>query len=185
VSCAEDKQALRRRVAEQLAALDPQMKHAASADLCVKVAADPAWRSAGSVLLFLPMASEPDVTGLMLSAWRDGKTVAVPRVAGAALELVRLDDLNDVRPAARFKALIEPAGNELVTKVDFALVPGVAFTADGQRLGRGGGFYDRLLPTLRCGSLGACFDLQVRDWLPVEPHDARVDRVVTASTSST
>jgi 5-formyltetrahydrofolate cyclo-ligase len=61
------------------------------------------------------------------------------------------------------------------------LVPGVAFTRAGQRLGRGGGYYDRLLSALpaKAVRLGVCFELQIVDELPSEPHDMRVDGVVT------
>ena len=64
---------------------------------------------------------------------------------------------------------------------DLVLVPGLAFTAEGERLGRGGGFYDRLLssPGFRAFKVGVCFDRQMRETLPMEPHDQRVHRVVT------
>lgn len=66
-------------------------------------------------------------------------------------------------------------------EIDLLLVPGVAFTRSGRRLGRGGGFYDRLLadPELCAVSFGICFALQVVDNLPTEPHDRPVDRIVT------
>jgi 5-formyltetrahydrofolate cyclo-ligase len=65
--------------------------------------------------------------------------------------------------------------------VDFMLVPGVAFTTNGARLGYGGGFYDRLLASLdgRTVRIAAAFQLQIVDQLPEGPHDQRVDQVVT------
>ena len=59
--------------------------------------------------------------------------------------------------------------------------PGLAFTADGRRLGQGGGHYDRFLPRLRAGcvTIGAAFAEQLVDDLPTEPHDVRLDLVVT------
>jgi 5-formyltetrahydrofolate cyclo-ligase len=66
--------------------------------------------------------------------------------------------------------------------VDLLLVPGVAFTRDGRRLGRGGGFYDRLLaePALRAVKIGICFAPQLVTELPVDPHDRAVDFVVAS-----
>ena len=66
---------------------------------------------------------------------------------------------------------------------DLVLVPGAAFTADGQRLGRGGGFYDKLLatPGFRAFKIGICFDYQLVPAVPLESHDQRVDRVATES----
>jgi 5-formyltetrahydrofolate cyclo-ligase len=69
------------------------------------------------------------------------------------------------------------------TAVDVVIVPGVAFTPDGARLGQGGGWYDRFLAEVRpeCTSIGVGFDPQVVDVLPTEPHDIRLDCVVTES----
>ena len=61
------------------------------------------------------------------------------------------------------------------------LVPGLAFARDGARLGRGGGFYDRLLagPQLRARRVGVCFEVQIVEAMPLEEHDQRVDEVLT------
>jgi len=63
---------------------------------------------------------------------------------------------------------------------DVVVVPGVAFTVDGDRLGQGGGWYDRFLPAVRpeCTTVGVAFAEQIVDSLPIEPHDVRIDRVV-------
>ena len=69
---------------------------------------------------------------------------------------------------------------ELTPKnVNLAIIPAVGFDVHGNRLGRGGGFYDRLLSKLKCPKIGVCFDLQIVDSLPVEAHDAKVDLIVT------
>ena len=66
---------------------------------------------------------------------------------------------------------------------DVVIVPGLAFTALGDRLGQGGGWYDRFLPNVRgtCTAIGVCFDPQLVGSLPVEVHDVRLDLVVTES----
>jgi 5-formyltetrahydrofolate cyclo-ligase len=67
------------------------------------------------------------------------------------------------------------------SSIDVVIVPGTAFTADGHRLGQGGGWYDRFLPRLRADAtiVGVGFAPQIVDELPTEPHDVRMDRVVT------
>ena len=67
------------------------------------------------------------------------------------------------------------------THVDVVIVPGTAFTPGGDRLGQGGGWYDRFLPQVRpsCRTIGVCFDVQLVGELPVEPHDVQLDLVVT------
>ncbi len=64
-------------------------------------------------------------------------------------------------------------------ELDLILVPGVAFDRAGNRLGRGGGFYDRLLPQYRALRIGICFAFQCLDAVPTTRHDVRMDRVVT------
>ena len=78
---------------------------------------------------------------------------------------------------------IVPEDNPEPESVDLVLVPGVAFTRSGDRLGQGGGWYDRFLPTARQDTrvVGVCFAEQVLDDLPVEDHDVRVDCVIDDS----
>jgi 5-formyltetrahydrofolate cyclo-ligase len=75
----------------------------------------------------------------------------------------------------------EPCGEVVAPgSIDLVLVPGLAYTLAGARLGQGGGHYDRFLPTLAasCTSVGVCFVEQLLDELPTESHDGNVDRVV-------
>jgi 5-formyltetrahydrofolate cyclo-ligase len=94
--------------------------------------------------------------------------VTVPYVAGEPLVTGRL-------------GVREPAGAaERVIDVDAVVVPGVAFSPTGRRLGRGGGFYDRLLPGLPDAvRIGVCSEAFVVEDLPVEPHDVPMHLVVT------
>ena len=77
----------------------------------------------------------------------------------------------------------EPAAPVWAEKndLDLILVPGVAFDRYGNRLGRGGGFYDRLLPLYSAKRIGICFEFQISDKIPAEPHDCRMDFLVTES----
>ena len=104
-----------------------------------------------TVMVFTPVPGEPDVRSFAARCRAVGCTVVVP------------ED--------------EPEPSTL----DVVLVPGVAYTADGWRLGQGGGWYDRFLPMLRpdAVTVGVAFAVQIVDALPVEPHDVPVDHVVT------
>jgi len=64
-------------------------------------------------------------------------------------------------------------------RLDFVVVPGVAFTLDGRRIGRGKGFYDRLLARVDGVKCGVAFDEQIVEMIPLEPHDIRMDWIVT------
>jgi 5-formyltetrahydrofolate cyclo-ligase len=83
----------------------------------------------------------------------------------------------------RGKRIVVPEDQPDPTSVDVVIVPGVAFTPDGARLGQGGGWYDRFLTAVRpdCTTIGVGFDAQVVHDLPTEPHDIRLDCIVTES----
>ena len=113
------------------------------------------------LLTYEALAGEPDLDDLIAWAAPAGVDVFVPVVDGPDLRVVP----GDVAPAT----------------LGVVVVPGLAFTADGHRLGQGGGHFDRFLPRLSPGCLriGVGFGEQVVDVLPLEPHDVVVDIVVT------
>ena len=155
----------------------------ASARICEEVAALPAWRQARVVGAFVPLATEPQIQPL----WREksDRVFCFPRVSGAEIALLRIDDRAGLDGAGwrldapEFAACAHVAPGDL----DAILVPGLAFTRDGCRLGHGGGYYDRLLAQCapRTAKIGVCFATQMFDALPSEPHDVRVDAVVCAT----
>ncbi len=117
--------------------------------IAARVLALPEVQRAQRVLLFDAVPGEPDMTLV-----RDGLGPDVD---------VRVPE-EDVEPSWP----------------DVIVVPGVAFTAHGDRLGQGGGWYDRFLPGIRhdCVTVGVAFAEQIVAWLPIEPHDVRIDHVV-------
>jgi 5-formyltetrahydrofolate cyclo-ligase len=76
--------------------------------------------------------------------------------------------------------ILEPTGPLFTDydSIDLAVVPGVAFTRDGVRLGRGKGYYDRLLPRIKSPKVGICFPFQILESIPTEPFDVKMDEVV-------
>ena len=147
------------------------------------LAQHPAFLAAKTVALFAPLPSEPDIEPLWEAATR---RFCYPRVAGPLIEFVAVRHPEDLTPAAWNPLLREPAATAPIiapTDLDLILVPGLAFTRDGHRLGHGGGYYDRLLAARapRTVTIGICFDLQIVADLPCEPHDQRVDAIVTES----
>ena len=173
------KDELRLEMKQRLRALNPRARALASEKICRVIAEDDAWKSARLVAAFLPLSAEPRITPLWERA--DAPAICIPRVRGPRCELVPLPEAHaDWRlDGAEFDAL--PAID--VVSVDLILVPGLAFTADGFRLGRGGGYYDRLLARLapHTRTIGVCFATQLVTALPTEAHDQCVQRVVTES----
>jgi 5-formyltetrahydrofolate cyclo-ligase len=182
------KRALRADIRTRRADLSPEASARASAAICAHLRACDAYARAGSILVYDPLRGEVDLGALIADAHRSGRTVVLPRVADASLVL-------HAWPVDRATGqLVALAGNGpfgirepdpawpilAPERVALALVPGVAFDAAGGRLGRGGGYYDRLLTrTPRPVAIGVCFAFQQVPAVPMEAHDVRVDAVIS------
>lgn len=149
ISRAADKDSIRRQMRAMRRELDEQPER--SARIWARVTDLDAVRRSRRLLAFSSIAGEPDTAPLIAWATEAGKHVAVPE-----------DGPDPTWP-------------------DVVIVPGVAFTRAGDRLGQGGGWYDRFLEGIRpeCLTVGVAFAEQIIDAFPVEPHDVRVDVVIT------
>lgn len=179
----EQKAEVRARVKAALREL-PAAARAADAERLVERCRDwPTWESARSVLLFYPLSDEPDVTPLIHAALKAGKIVALPRFRSdfGAYEAARLESWQQLTPPARFGVREPEAGCPALPlkQLDLVLVPGVAFDVFGRRLGRGKGYYDRLLTGFSGIKCGAAFDVQVLPTIPGEPHDVTLNCLLT------
>ena len=136
-------------------------------------------------MLYAPAADELDIWPLAQAAIGQGKNVAIPRYEAAAdsYEACRIKDLTQDLSPGRY-GIREPREKcEVVAlkRLDLILVPGVAFDLQGRRLGRGKGYYDRLLAAARGQTCGVAFDQQIVHQVPVEPHDSDVNWILTPS----
>ena len=133
--------------------------------------------------LTVPLPDELDIRPLLLDALATGKVLALPRFDAEqqvylACRVLHLAD--DLRPGQFGISEPKESCPEVPLKqLDFVLAPGVAFALDGRRLGRGRGFYDRLLSSVRGVKCGIAFDEQIVDDIPAEPQDIRLDYVLT------
>lgn len=138
------------------------------------------------VMLYMAIPDEADPAEAALAAWKSGKTVLVPRVSWArrSMKAVEIHSLHAglVRTS---QGIDEPTGGKVwpVDRIDMVVVPALAFDRFGNRLGRGGGFYDRFLasPQLKAITCGLAFSQQLVGPmpLPVHDHDCPVDLLVT------
>lgn len=180
---AQLKVALRAKLRRELKAHSPAIAASASADLCARVRTSATWQSAGAVLQFFPLPSEPDITPLLTDVLATGKLLALPRFNEAthAYEAVQIRDLERELVVGPFQVHEPVAACPVVplNRLDLALVPGLGFDARGHRLGRGKGHYDRLLAGFPGRTVGVTFDFQVVAHVPAEPHDIVLDAIVT------
>jgi 5-formyltetrahydrofolate cyclo-ligase len=175
---------LRRSMRALLRAMDPAVRLSDSRRLVDRLAGLPAWQCATRVLLYWPMPTEPDVRDLLGAAAEADRWVCLPAWDPATGTYVaRRVAGTDELVAGKF-GISEPASScpvVAVAALDFALVPGLAFDRRGGRLGRGAGFYDRLLASFRGVACGVGFDGQIVPEVPVESHDVKLNLVLTPS----
>ena len=181
----EEKTAWRAVMRRRLSALAPAERAERSRRIVRRVVELPAWRASSRVLLFAPLPGEPDLDLLWRDGALDGKQFAYPRVEGAAMRLYHVNHPGELE-ATRW-GLREPppraAREAALDDFDLVLVPGLAFDATGGRLGRGGGFYDRLLAArtpakTRLVGVGFAFQ-RLEQPLPFAAHDVRLDAICT------
>jgi 5-formyltetrahydrofolate cyclo-ligase len=191
---AQEKAAIRRQMRALRRALSPEERLRASKIVCAKlnldegiaVATDP-FDGGGAVAVYLASPDEIDLSDFIREMLDRGVEVASPRWNGETYELARLKGLSDEDLRCGPMNILEPAEAEIVKPQDVSvwIVPGLAFTKDGKRLGYGGGWYDRLLAAAAKDSLkiGVAHEFQIVDDLPSEQHDILLDHVVTATLS--
>ena len=136
----------------------------------------------GPVAVYLASPDEISLTDFITDALAQGAALVAPRWNGTEYELARLISLDSCIPGPH--GILEPPPSHIPHSPSLIprlwLVPGLAFTADGRRLGYGGGWYDRLLAQAspQAVALGVAYSWQVVDELPAERHDVRVCEVV-------
>ena len=176
-----DKKALRREIREKKRAMTEEEIVDRSEKLGQLFVQSEAYRKAKTVYGYLPYNQEVRTVPMLEQALRDGKRVAVPKIYGDTMKFLYLDDLSRVEK--NDMGIPEPIDDTPVAddKTALVLMPGLAFTKQGDRMGYGGGFYDRFLaeepdhPTL-----ALCYEFQMVDSLPTEEFDIPVDLVLWA-----
>ena len=182
-SIQEAKSALREKVHHRLREMAPEDRGAASDQARALLLEQHIWRRAGSVLFFAPLPLEVDVWPLLTKALAAGKRVALPRFQPEAQTYgaFQLKDPEKDLRLGKF-GIQEPkehCARLPSSAVDLILVPGIAFDLQGRRLGRGKGYYDQLLADLVGPRCGVAFDQQIVPEILVEPHDAKVNYLLT------
>ncbi|MGA9778050.1 MAG: 5-formyltetrahydrofolate cyclo-ligase [Limisphaerales bacterium] len=175
------KSALRRQIYEALQKISPAVRAVESIGLCDRL--EPQLQSARAILLFAPLPDEPDVWPLLEKLLPTKKICALPAFDSTTqiYSARRVQNLTTDIAAGKF-GIREPSAScaEIpLEKFDLILVPAVAFDRHGHRLGRGRGFYDRLLANAHGIKCGAAFDRQLVKEIPAGTRDVRMDFIVT------
>ena len=176
-----DKHELRRLIREKKRAMTEAQICSASEKLCQMFAQTEQYQNAATVYGYLPYNQEVRTVPMLEQAMKDGKRVAVPKCYGDEMRFIYMDDLSKVEKG--YANIPEPIADEPVAddKTALVLMPGMAFTKDGKRMGYGGGFYDKFLAAEpEHPTVALCYDFQMVESLPTEEYDIPVDCVLWA-----
>lgn len=174
-----DKKELRRMIREQKRAMTPEQIEASSAKLGELFLNSAAYQNARTIYGYLPYNQEVRTVPMLERALADGKRVAVPKVYGDEMRFIYMTDLSLVEKSDM--GIPEPVADAPVADDPTALVlmPGLAFTEKGDRMGYGGGFYDKFLEAEpNHPTVALCYGFQMVESLPVQDHDIPVDLVL-------
>lgn len=175
-----DKITLRREIRAAKKAVPFHEKLLRSDAILHRVEQLPRFVEAQTVLLYWSMDDEVQ-THDFVARWYQQKRILLPCVDGDDLRLRTYSGADSMVAGEQF-GIGEPTGEEFVDydHIDLIIVPGVAFDRNGNRMGRGRGFYDRLLrQTPRAYKIGVAFNFQMRVQIPIEAHDIPMDMVVS------
>ena len=172
---AEQKQSLRAEARRFLAGLNEERRRAEGRKILAQLERWTPWIEAQTVCAFSALPSEPD----LLTPWPSDKKIILPRVAASSLSLHLVE--NPAELVEGSFGIREPCMNAPLAeeKADIIFIPGLAFDRSGVRLGRGGGYYDRLLTGVHGVRLGVGFEESVLERIPAEAHDVTMEFLIT------
>ena len=177
----EEKKQLRRLLLEQMRALPPAYCRKADEAIYRYVAALPAYQTARAICVYVGMTHEIDTKPLIKRMLAEGKRVGVPLCVGkGVMEMREIGGLDELQ--AGTWGILEPAPDAPLLQpdeIDLGLIPCVSGNEEGQRLGYGGGFYDAYLAKAPFLRVLLCRKAMMTAPIPLEPHDAMMDVVVS------
>lgn len=198
----DEKSRLRKKIKSELAVFmaDTKKRTDAEKKAASVFLSSSYYKNSSFILCFISAENEIPTVQIIEKALRDNKTVAVPRVRSDSGSECQMDfyflenkPVDEQTEKGAF-GISEPLPSLKIVQVSqipensLMVLPGLGFTADGKRLGKGKGFYDRYITELSaentqfgmsCKKIGYCFNFQVRDNIPVDEHDMKVDVVIT------
>lgn len=174
-----NKSQLRKEIRAKKEALLPEQIEKASQNLTEQFLSHPLYKEAESIYVYLSYNQEVRTDDIIRRAWAEGKTVAVPKIVGEEMRFFLFTPETPVEEG--YKGIPEPlVAEEAHDPKALVLMPGLAFDPKGNRMGYGGGFYDRFLHAEPHPTIALCFDFQMYEALECEAHDIPVDAVLSA-----
>ena len=179
-----DKAQLRRQLQNHLVAIGSEQRSEKSRKACQNLISIPQFQSASTIMMYLSLPHEVDTSEAILHAWQFGKIVAVPKISWQQRHMIPVK-INSLETGFSTSAsgLRNPIAGLPVPfgEIDLVVTPALGFDRDGNRLGRGGSYYDRFFANaeLKASRCGFGFAEQLVDSIPVTEHDEPVEILVT------
>lgn len=179
-----DKVELRQQLQGTLAGIPDEQRSEMSKKICQNLIATEEFQRASVVMCFLSLPTEVDTTPIILHAWQQGKTVVVPKVSWQQRHMIPIEiNSLEIGLATGTFGLKNPTAGVPTPfeEIDLVVAPGIGFAENGDRLGRGGGYYDHFFASdrLKAVKCGIAFSEQILDAVPTEAHDQQLDLIVT------
>ena len=174
-----DKDNIRRRVKARKSLLNDEERMTAAEHVFQRLESLAAFMMSERILIYNSLPDELH-TRSFINRWQDTKRFFLPRVNGVDLDILPYDRTRMHIGAFRIE---EPTGDDIIdpNDIELVIVPAVAYDRNGNRIGRGKGYYDRLLSRTKALRIGVAYDFQLVDEITAEPHDIPVDIVITES----
>ena len=176
----DEKARLRTALAEKLSKIDNAGER--SSQITREVLQNPYVRKAVEICVYSSFKSEVETREIILGLLGSAKQVYLPVVRDDEIKLIRITGIEELKPG--YMGIPEPVYDEKKMGsprlVEVFILPGLGFTRQGVRLGRGGGHYDRLLSGLAAHKIGLAYKEQLLEHIPMEVHDIPMDEVITA-----
>lgn len=175
-----EKKDIRKKIRSMRLMLTELEKQRAAEEVFNALEQTAAFMLADKILLYHSLPDELS-THSFIKKWASRKHFYLPRVNGVELEILPYDESRLELGAFHIE---EPTGRDVTDpdEIELIIVPGVAYDKKGNRMGRGKGFYDRLLSTTKAAKIGVGYEFQLLDEIPCEPHDVPMDMVITQQT---
>lgn len=174
------KKILRKQVLSARDRLSPIEKTTKSQEIEERLFSLPEFLSAQVIMFFASFRSEVETGSMIRRALHSGKRVVLPKVQGNELALFEIHDFGSDIEAGAW-GIPEPKTTipAELADIDLIIIPGAAFDRQGNRLGYGAGFYDKLLPAFRKATVALAFEAQIVNEVPAERHDVPVRMIIT------
>lgn len=171
---------LRNRMKRQLKAMDSEERRLWDQAVCRRLLELPELRSVKKIYGYMSLSWETGTDGILDAFWKSGVHTALPRVKGERMDFFEVFSPEDLTEGAYHIREPKEGQNKVSWPEAVILVPGLAFSSDGRRLGKGGGYYDRFLAKERGHkTVALSYGFQITDEIPSGMYDVPVDMIVT------